>query len=603
MNHLQPFIYLCSQGLMLCSLMLLISPLNFAQTTTDNQAKDISNAFSGVARTINTIYSGELEVQMKQACVGQAPERTYDGSCNNVSSPGKEFWGATHREMFREIPAQYGMPNTNDDIGGQARRNPREISNMVSLQPAGMPLNQYNLSAFVFAWGQFIDHDIALAEESLTEAAFIPNVAGDVITAPIPFMRNEPMAGTGGTTGVDRQQMNTLTAWVDASMVYGPDINRANWLRTFTDGKMKTSAGNFLPYNTNNLEATGTPMLIPDARMFGDEDNTLGVQTVFVAGDVRANEQPTLLSLHTLFVREHNRICDDLLVQGWTNDELIYQEARRQVGAIIQAITFNEFLPALGVNLATYTGYDNNVRPDIMNVFATAAYRIGHTMVVDELPLLDDACNPVGEGLVNLRDAFFQPQIVASNDIDAVLKGLSTIRQEEIDAYIVEDLRTFLLLPPIGPGFDLVALNLQRARDHGLPDYNTIRNHFLGTTATTFADISTDPLMQAALQSAAFNNINDVDPWVAMVSEDHVPGAALGATLQAVLKEQFERLRDGDFYYYHNNPEFDATERASFDNTYLSNIIIRNTSLSDLPANVFQAASCSNVCGADCGTF
>ena len=92
-----------------------------------------------------------------------------------------------------------------------------------------------------------------------------------------------------------------------------------------------------------------------------------------------------LPGLHTIFLREHNRICDRLVKEGFRNDDIIYQMARKEVGALIQAITYQEFLPAIGINLDKYTGYRLTVRPDITNIFATAGYRIGHTMVADDI--------------------------------------------------------------------------------------------------------------------------------------------------------------------------------------------------------------------------
>ena len=93
---------------------------------------------------------------------------------------------------------------------------------------------------------------------------------------------------------------------------------------------------------------------------------------LYCKGDIRANEQIGLIAMHTLFVREHNRLAD-LISSHYpdTDDEQIYQLARKIVSAEIQAITYKEFLPALlgpyAPDLGSYTGYDASVDPTLAN--------------------------------------------------------------------------------------------------------------------------------------------------------------------------------------------------------------------------------------------
>ncbi len=429
------------------------------------------------------------------------PFRTYDGTGNNISSKQAFEYGAADIALFREIPAQYGPSDPNNAMAGANRPGPREISNLLCDEPV-THFNDRGLSTFVYVWGQFIDHDMSLTPTGTTEYVPIPLPADEtVFTQEIPFYRSEVRAGTGN--GIPRQQSNLNSSWIDASMVYGSDSIRAKWLRTFSRGKMKTSSGNYLPWNTLNGEFSGT--IDPNAPdMANDGGKTI---KTFVAGDIRAAEHPGISGLHTLFVREHNRICDRLAAQGLKNDELIYQLARKEVGALIQAITYQEFLPAIGIHLDNYSGYKPNVRPDIMNTFATAGYRIGHTMVADDILLRNNLCQVVAPGSLDLVDVFWAPSVLLTYQMEPFMKGFASHTLYETDTRINSVLRNFLFGNPADTtrfGIDLASLNIQRGRDHGLPDYNTVRKFYTGNGITDFSQITKDSAQVASLKKSVW---------------------------------------------------------------------------------------------------
>lgn len=516
-----------------------------------------------------------------------APYRTYDGTNNNIGSQRNE-WGATEIPLFRELPSEYGASDPKNAMGGTSRPSARKISNVLSDEPVTQ-FNSRSLSAFVYVWGQFLDHDIVLTPTGTSEYAPISlPVDEPLFTEPIPFYRSEIFSSTG--TNNARQQTNLNTAWIDASVVYGSDETRAHWLRSFVNGKLKTSQGNFLPWNTLNGESSGT--IDPNApSMADDADHTV---KTYVAGDIRANEHPGINCLHTLFVREHNRICDRLISQGLRKDEEIYQKARKEVGALIQAITYQEFLPALGITLNSYTTYKDNVRPDIMNTFATAAYRIGHTMVADELALRNNKCHIVGPGELDLLEVFFNPQLVVSYSPEVFLKGFATHKQYETDLKINSVLRDFLFGPASSPvrfGLDLAAINIQRGRDHGLPNYNAVCGFYNVNPVSSFSQITSDPVKSAALKNL-YGNINNIDLWVGLLAEDLLPGKSVGKTMHAILKSQFEKLRDGDYYFYKYDPFLPLNMKSQINSTKLSDVIKRNSSLTNLQSNVFFIDSC-----------
>jgi hypothetical protein len=195
---------------------------------------------------------------------------------------------------------------------------------------------------------------------------------------------------------------------------------------------------------------------------------------------------------------------------------------------------------------------------------------------------------PIFEGPLPLRDAFFTPQtLVNEGGLEPILKGMASQVMQRIDSQIVDDVRNFLFGPPGAGGLDLGALNVQRGRDHGLPDYNTFRIYFGLSPVTSFADISSDPVVQYRLQQA-YTNVNNIDAWVGALAEDHLSRDILvGELLFAVLKTQFQNLRDGDPDWYQNI--LSTSSQRALEKQTLAKVIARNTSLDrkDLQANVF----------------
>lgn len=515
--------------------------------------------------------------------------RTYDGTNNNLSNSD---WGAAGTNFLRVVTN--GFNDLISEPGGQTRPNPRKISNVIGSQATFTP-NEYELSDFVWGWGQFIDHDVNLNDDNATEPfditvpvcepLFDPNCTG---TVTIRMFRSKSDIGTGTGPGNPRQTINEITSFIDGSGVYGSDEDRADWLRTFVDGKMKMSAEGLLPWNTidGQFESPADP-----AAPFMVTDGPQIPLKYFVGGDIRVNEQPGLIGFHTLFVREHNRLCDELKVAnpGW-NDEELFQRARKIVGALIQVVTYEEFLPNIGIQIAPYTAYDNNVDPGIMNTFSAASYRFGHTMVNGRLVRFEENGDDWVFGAVDLRDGFFNPVIMKDEGgIEPFLRGLAAQQHQLVDPLIMDDIRNFLFGPPGAGGIDLLSVNLARARERGLPDYNTIRVDLGLPAHVDFNGLTSDPVLASDLATVYDNNINDIDPWIGFMSEDHLSGSIVGEGLNRILGMQFEALRDGDRYYYENDPAFTADEINALKATKLSDIILRNTSIEVLQENVFIA--------------
>lgn len=519
--------------------------------------------------------------------------RTYDGSYNNLQHPE---WGAAGTNLLRPEGIAYS-----DGIsapGGLDRPNPREVSNTLFAQQ-DLLNDPLALSDFCWAWGQFIDHDIGLTPDG-NEPAFIEVPRGDPNFDPfatgqalIPMMRNRFDQNTGTSTENPRQHPNVITAFIDGSAVYGSSDEHAAWLRTFQGGKLKVSTGNLLPFNTTTGEFDAP--VDPDAPHM--EDALGSNDKLFVAGDVRVNENPLLASYHTLFVRQHNLLCDQLTNEHpqWTDEEL-YQHARKLVGGLIQSIVYEEWLPVMGVELTPYTGYKEEVNGQLFNVFSGAAFRLGHTLLNSLIQRLDNDGVELPEGNLSLREVFFNPGVILeTGNIDPFFKGMAVQVQQRLDPRIVDDIRNFLFGPPGAGGLDLASININRGRERGLPDFNTIREAFGLPRYHLFPQFNAD----AGVFTRLFNlylNIDDVDPWVGMLAEQPMPGALFGETIMAIMKRQFTSLRDGDRFFYLNDPVLSQEEKDWIRRTTLRDIIMYNTSISLMQDNVFKAMPHAEIC-------
>jgi hypothetical protein len=520
--------------------------------------------------------------------------RTIDGEYNN---PNNRRLGSTHTALIRL--AGDGFVDGQSAPAGPNRPNPRVISNTLFAQE-GLLNDPVGLSDYTWVFGQFIDHDIALTEE-IGENLPIPVPMGDPDfdpfnfgTVSIPFTRNRPRFGTGFGIGNPRNYDNEITAFVDGSGVYGSEQDRADWLRTFADGKMKVSAGNLLPYNTVDGEING------DIDRFAPfmANGTGAPGPMFVAGDVRANENPLLAGFHTLFVREHNLQCDRLKQENpdWTDEEL-YQHARKLVGGIIQSIVYNEWLPTMGVPIEAYAGYDSGVNPQLANSFSAAAFRVGHTLLNGNIRRLDANGEVLAGGNLALRDAFFNLSDIEDHGLDPFLRGMAEQTQQMMDSRVVDDVRNFLFGPPGAGGFDLASINIMRGRERGLPSYNTIRRAYGLQTLFEFDFINPDFQVYNTLDELYGGDIDEVDPWVGMLAERAMPGSIFGPTIRKIMEKQFTDLRDGDRFFYLNDPVLTEDEKDWIHNTSFRDVIFRNSGVDLMQENVFEAMPFSEICG------
>ncbi len=512
---------------------------------------------------------------LADAAGGMEEYRAIDGSGNSYLSPDR---GAAGTHLTRL--AGHAYADLMSSPAGPHRPSAREISNEVAAE-TDVVLNHARATDYLWVWGQFLDHDLDLTPGAEPAESFpIPVPPGDPHFDPggsgtqvIGLTRSVYDTQTGHVRTNPRRQLNMITSWIDASNVYGSDAVRADALRRHGgDGLLKTSSVDLLPFNTAGLDNAGGPS-----------------SALFLAGDVRANEQVGLTALHTLWVREHNRVARGIRRRKPRLDgEEIYQRARAWVGGLLQSITYNEFLPVLlgRHSMPEYSGWRAQVRADVAQEFSTAAYRFGHSMVSPVLLRLDASGAPIAAGHLTLTGAFFAPHEITANGIGSVLRGLAAQQARAVDTMVVDELRNFLFGPPGAGGFDLASLNIQRGRDHGLESFNRTRALFGLRPYREFWEITSDEDLAERLETL-YGDIDDIDLWVGGLAEDHLDESLMGPTFHTIVADQFIRLRDGDRFYYEKI--YHGRQLREMRRTTLADVIRRNSNVGyELPDNVFR---------------
>lgn len=553
--------------------------------------------------------------------------RTHDGSCNNVINPawgknnGYYMNGPEGREIYEwaEVPRVVPSPPYSDAAslpGDGPRGNARNISNHISRRYED-EIDPINHSMFAIQYGQFICHDIDSNMFNLPSTNNASDPAQFPLVSYLIETEGEPMCETAEDYCVPEKAVLTSMArssagvydssgrfktgngaspFFDMDHIYGRSDEVNKILRTLTGGKLL-------------LKETGTFTLGPNTYTFHDLlpdftqtglpinptlHNPLNPMTnVFTAGDDRVNENIALIFFHTMWAREHNRVCDELMEENFLwklapaiFDELIYQKARAITIAKYQHVIYEQYFPStfgtpIGDSLGSSSFYNPTVEAATLLAFSSGAFRYGHFSIRNYMAL--DECgratllgqptaNPDEKisfgGLTAPFPAIIQPigVLAAAGGFENVARGLTNERAAPVNGRS-DDLIRNLPIPNSGV-VDLIALDIMRARFNQLPNYQKLRVAYHGSDALTNkiyglpncpAALESDPdaedplacfvyitgdVEAAETVKASYKKINLIDAVIGLGVEQHVPGATVGRTLGNILVAQFKRSRE-----------------------------------------------------------
>nr|XP_020821484.1 thyroid peroxidase [Phascolarctos cinereus] len=582
-----------------------------------------------------TKVSGCLPYMLPPKCPNTCLANKYrliTGACNNRDNPR---WGAANTALARWLPPVY-----EDGVSQPRGWNPnflynefplplvREVTRKIIHASNEAVTEDDQYTDLLMVWGQYIAHDIAFTPQSTSRATFwggvdcqrtcesqnpcypiqLPaNETSSIGKECLPFYRSSPACGTGNQGSLfgnlsksnPRQQMNSLTSFLDASTVYSSTPAIEKKLRNLT------SEEGLLQVNT--LYADGgkeylpfvTQVPSPCAQALNTEESER--IECFLAGDSRASEVISLAAMHTLWLREHNRLAKNLkILNAHWSSETIYQEARKIVGALHQMITLRDYIPkilgpvAFEQYIGPYRGYDPTVNPTISNVFATAAFRFGHATIQPVVRRLDARFQDhPGLPKLHLHEAFFSPwRIIKEGGLDPVIRGLlaRSAKLQTQEQMMNEELtEKFFILSDNGT-LDLASLDLQRGRDHGLPGYNDWREFCglqrLENQTDLYTAIANRSIVEKIME--LYKHPNNIDVWLGGLAENFLPDARTGPLFACIIGRQMKALREGDWFWWENKHVFTEAQRRELEKHSLSRVICDNTGLTEVPADAFQ---------------
>ena len=516
--------------------------------------------------------------------------RTADGTGTDPHHPEM---GAAHTRFVRNVPIDDTYPY---DV---LTPNPRVVSRELLARRDFIPATSLNL--LVASWLQFEVHDWMSHGTNEPTNPWLVELGDDDDwpTRPMQIKRTQHDPTWDPTTdGGPPTYRNTETHWWDASQVYGSSQAVEDLVRTHKDGKVLLTPQGVVPFDPPNIDFTQPPW------------NSLG-DSVDLAG-ITGNWWLGLAMMHTLFMREHNSICDMLIRRhpDW-DDQQLFDHARLINAALIAKIHTVEWTPAILADSDMETGmrlnwwgaqgetiwkrfgrltkseeisgipgselYYHGV-PYAMTEEFVAVYRM-HPLIPDDYRLRHFGDDALVEEM-RFRDVagVKTHQVLADARLHMtdLFYSFGTSHPGAIVLHnYPNDLRDFH--EPDGTHLDLAAADILRVRERGVPRYNEFRRKFHMNPAETFEDFSDDPQVVADLRRI-YRSPEDVDLMVGLYTEKLPPGFAISDTaFRVFILMASRRLKSDRFYTYDYRPEVYTKEGLQWieDNT-LKSVLLRH---------------------------
>ncbi|XP_042857144.1 peroxidase-like [Penaeus japonicus] len=537
---------------------------------------------------------------VSSSCPAFQHYRSSNGICNNLKNP---LWGSSFRPFRRIAPSDYGdgVMSLRLAKDGQPLPSARLVSSTVNnIRP-----NRESslISVLHMTYGQFLDHDLTFTPlnkgQNGEAISCCPDAQGEAPNhhpecAAIDIPEDDPFYSKFEQTCMEfvrsapaprckfgpREQINEKTAYIDGSQIYG--------IGELMDSLRKKEDGLLISQVTSDGEE-----LLPANTDLSNECNKPNQAAInrfcFRAGDGRVNEQVLLVLFHTVWARHHNHLASRLKDVNPSWDDLkLYVEARRILGAQLQHVTYNEYLPPIFgdnvmemFNLKPLLGKQRKifhkpyVSAGISSEFSTAAFRFGHSQIAGHLEIVEDSgdisCAPTSTVFMNPFPVYIK------GAIPQLTRGEVRQSAAGVDPFFTPQVSSKLFGGSSPFGLDLVALDLQRGRDHGIASYTTIRSICGYAPISGFDDLK-EIMDEGVVENLKniYSHVDDIDLFIGGLAEHAIPDGIVGPTFGCVLMDQFIRLKIGDRYWYETDDKdtrFSKTQVREIRQTTLAGIM------------------------------
>ncbi|XP_036366494.1 chorion peroxidase-like [Octopus sinensis] len=549
--------------------------------------------------------------------------RTADGSCNNLENP---YWGKGVTPFNRFQTPEYfdgtlSVPSSKHQCYRGALPEPRAVTIVMHRNSRISDLSQ-DVTHFTMIFGQFLNHDMlstatfrngldCCTAEDVEQCMpiFLPNddpYFGAFNRDCLPFTRALATPPLNCQPGA-KEVLNSQTSFIDCSQVYGSTREQSLSLRTMANGLLLTTSAedlDLLPVNNSpSVEYRTISVLSLRPTEIMDIIQPFLIHPWSPVSDARANQNNMLLTLHTVFLREHNRIARFLgVVNPSLDDEELFQESRRINIAQMQNIVYREYLPRiLGVSAMRSHGlqllnsgfeeYNLNINPAINVAFSGAAFRFGHSTIRSSFS------NGIGQQILlspsfNTNDPFY----VIDNAVGNFIRGLLVDQAQTTDRLLTDQVTDRLFESAPGQSLDLASMNIQRGRDVGLRPYIYWRQWCGLSFPRSFADLVDHTEEQQIRLQRVYSDVADIDLWTGGLSERHMNGSNLGPTFACIIGRQFLLLKSGDRFWYENSgpQKFTSNQLAAIRQSSQSRILCDNSNVVTIQADPFTKVSETN---------